>query len=332
MRIGIDLGGTKIAGIVLDDAGHARLERRVPTPIGLGYTAVVQAISELARALEDEVGEGCTVGLGAPGQISRRTGRLKNSNAVCLNHQPLLDDVREALGREVRLANDANCFTLSEAADGAASGLRLVVGLILGTGVGGGIAINGRVHGGLNGIAGEWGHVCLEPEGEACYCGRRGCVETVLSGPGLWRRYRALGGERAQDAAEVARLAAAGANEGDDAAAAAIAHYLDAFGRGLAMVVNLVDPDAVVLGGGLSNMPALYTDGVAALRRHVFNDGLVTPVLQHRHGDASGVRGAAMLWPVGTGEGLGRPGHLSRETNTRTAAAPLGRLAQRRSS
>lgn len=329
MRIGIDLGGTKIAGIVLDDAGRACLARRVPTPVGEGYTAVVAEICALVQALEAEAGTSCSVGLGAPGQISRRTGLLKNSNAVCLNQKPLLEDVRRNLGREVRLANDANCFTLSEAADGAASGMRLVVGLILGTGVGGGIAINGRVHNGLNGIAGEWGHVCLEPDGEACYCGRQGCVETVLSGPGLLRRYQKLGGSRARGAADVSRLATLGE---DDYAAAAIAHYHDAFGRALAMVVNFVDPDAVVIGGGLSNMSSLYTEGVAALRHHVFNDALVTPVLQHRHGDASGVRGAAMLWP--NGEGRARTTSLARETAARgpVVASALPRVAQRRTS
>lgn len=329
MRIGIDLGGTKIAGIVLDDAGRACVARRVPTPIGDGYLAVVAAICALVHALEAEVGATCSVGLGAPGQVSRRTGRIKNSNAVCLNQQPLHEDVRRLLGRDVRLANDANCFTLSEAVDGAASGLRLVVGLILGTGVGGGIAINGRVHGGLNGIAGEWGHACLEPEGDACYCGRRGCVETVLSGPGLLRRYRQAGGTRAQDAAEVARLAACGE---DDDAAAAVGAYHEAFGRALAVVINILDPDAVVLGGGLSNMPSLYTDGVAALRRHVLNDGLVTPVLQHHHGDASGVRGAAMLWP--NDEVRARTATLAREGAGRAASvgAPLPRVAQRRTS
>lgn len=328
MRIGIDLGGTKIAGIVLDDAGQTRLERRIPTPVGDGYDAVVAAICALVRAMEAELCRTCAVGVGAPGQTSVRTGQLKNSNAVCLNGHPLHDDLRQALGRDVRMANDANCFTLSEAVDGAASGLRLVVGLILGTGVGGGIAINGQIHGGLNGIAGEWGHTSLVADGQPCYCGKRGCIETLLSGPGLLRAYRARGGVLASDAAQIASLARSG---GCAHAVAAMDAYVDYFGEALAMVIALLDPDAVVLGGGLSNMPLLYGPGVAAIRRQLFNDAMATPILQHRHGDASGVRGAAMLWPP---QEVAAMTPLAREASHRpkAVAAAGGRLGARRTS
>lgn len=296
MRIGIDLGGTKIAGIVLDPHGQTVATRRVPTPTQLGYAGVLQAITAVVQSLEAEAGTTCSVGIGAPGQVSRRTQRVKNSNATCLNDQPLLDDLQDRLQRQVRLTNDANCFTLSEASDGAAARHRVVFGVILGTGVGGGISIDQEIYGGCNGIAGEWGHICLQPDGPACYCGRRGCIETYLSGPGLFADYRKAGGTQAADAAQIATLSAAGQ---DEQASAAMRRYCQRFGQAMAIIVNVLDPEAIVLGGGLSNIRALYDAGVAAMGAYVFNDQMSTPIYRHQHGDASGVRGAAMLWPDG---------------------------------
>ncbi|HYA37972.1 MAG TPA: ROK family protein [Candidatus Methylomirabilis sp.] len=292
-RIGIDLGGTKTEGIVMDDAGNILARERLPTPQADGYEAILRNIRALVLDLEEKAGQPCRVGIGTPGAISARTGCLKNSNTVCLNGKPIKTDLERILSRPVRLANDANCFALSEALDGAGKDHGVVFGAILGTGVGGGIVFHGKLHEGPQHIAGEWGHNVLDADGPPCYCGKRGCVETFLSGPGLARDFVAHGGNPAHGALTIAARAA----EGDVRAEAAMQRYLDRFGRALSVVVNILDPDAVVLGGGVSNIARLYTEGRACIERYVFNDELRTKILPHVHGDSSGVRGAAQLWP-----------------------------------
>jgi fructokinase len=297
VRIGIDFGGTKIEGIALSPAGDELARRRVATP--RDYDASVHAVAALVRQLEGAAGARGTVGVGIPGTLAAGTGLVKNANSTWLIGRPFGRDLELALDRPVRLMNDANCFALSEAADGAAAGAASVFGVILGTGVGGGIVIDGRVHAGANGIGGEWGHDALpwpsadELPGPPCYCGRRGCIETYLSGPGLAGDHAAATG-RALTSHEIVRLAAAG----DAAAAATMARYVDRLARGLAMVVNVLDPEVVVLGGGMSNVSGLAAAARAALPAHVFSDTVVTRVVRHRHGDSSGVRGAAWLWPA----------------------------------
>ena len=294
VRLGVDLGGTKIEIIALGDDGAELLRRRVATPEA--YEHIVAAIGALVRDTEHELGAAGTVGVGTPGTSSRVDGRLKNSNTVCLNGRPLRDDLQRTLGREVRLANDANCFALSEALDGAAAGADVVFGVILGTGVGGGVVVRGSVLDGPNGIAGEWGHNLLpvadEPSPPACYCGRKGCVETYLSGPGL-RADHLRHGAAAATVPEIV----AGAARGDAACAATLARYCERLARGLAAVINIIDPDVIVLGGGLSNIDLLYGEVPRRWTRHVFSDRVDTRLVRHRHGDSSGVRGAALLWP-----------------------------------
>ena len=294
LRIGVDLGGTKTEGIVMGDAGEILARERRPTPRADGYHAILTDIRDLVLELERHTGARCRVGLGTPGAISAKTGLLKNSNTVCLNGRPVKQDLEHLLAREIRIANDANCFALSEALDGAAQGAPVVFGVILGTGVGGGIVVNGRLLEGAQHIAGEWGHNVLEPDGPLCYCGKRGCVETFLSGPGLARDFAAHGGDATLDA----RAIATAAEHGDVLAEAAMQRYLDRFGRALSMVINILDPDAIVLGGGLSNIARLHTEGREHVARHTFSDELRTRILPNRHGDSSGVRGAAQLWPV----------------------------------
>ena len=295
LRIGIDLGGTKTEGIVMDAAGHILHRLRRPTPQSAGYAAILDNIRSLVMELEQAAGCPCTVGIGTPGALSTRTGALKNSNTLCLNGQPLHTDLTQLLDRPVRLANDANCFALSEALDGAAAGLPVVFGVIMGTGVGGGIVVNGQLVEGRQNIAGEWGHNPLEADGPECYCGRRGCVETLISGPGVSRDYAEHAGGNTFDVPEILARATAG----EAAAEATLQRFFARFGRALAVVINILDPHAIVLGGGLSNVQRLYTEGVAQLQRHVFNDELRTLILPNRHGDSSGVRGAAQLWPAG---------------------------------
>jgi fructokinase len=275
-RIGIDLGGTKIELLALDAAGREAFRKRVPTPQG-DYAGTLRAVAGLVEGAETALGARCTVGVGMPGALSLVTGLVKNSNSVCLIGQPLRQDLERLLGREVRLANDANCFALSEAADGAGRGAEVVFGAILGTGVGGGIVVRGSVLTGPNAIAGEWGHNPLPlPAGDdlplpECYCGRRGCIETYLSGPAL-------------------------ARDGGAESPAAMTRYEERLARSLAGVVNILDPDVIVLGGGLSNMQRLY-DAVPRLwKRHVFSDHVATRLARNHHGDSSGVRGAAWLW------------------------------------
>ncbi len=276
MRIGIDLGGTKIEGIALDDRGHELVRRRVPTPRG-DYAGTVAAIAALVSEIERQTGQRGSVGVGMPGALSRVTGRVKNANSTCLNDQPLEADLAAALARDVRLANDANCFALSEATDGAGVGARVVFGVILGTGVGGGIVVDGRVLAGPNAIAGEWGHNPLPLPDDAdlplrpCYCGRTGCIETYLCGPALMR-------------------------DGGAADNAAISRYEARLARALAGVINLLDPDMIVLGGGVSNLERLYETVPARWQAHVFSDHVATRLVRNVHGDSSGVRGAAWLW------------------------------------
>ncbi len=294
LRIGIDLGGTKTEGIVMNEAGKILLRERLPTPQTEGYGAILQNIYTLVRDLEKKTGQPCRVGIGTPGAISTRTGQLKNSNTVCLNGKSIQQDLEKILARPIHIANDANCFALSEALDGAGKEYDTVFGVILGTGVGGGIVFHGKLHEGPQHIAGEWGHNVLEPDGPPCYCGKRGCVETFLSGPGLTHDWRVHGGDSAFEAKDIVVLA-----EQDDARAkAALQRYLYRFGKALSVVINILDPDAIVLGGGMSNISRLYTDGPDSVARHVFNDELRTKILPHVHGDSSGVRGAAQLWPA----------------------------------
>jgi len=292
LRIGIDLGGTKTEGIVMDGDGHILARERRPTPQADGYEAILRTIRSLVLDLEQKAGSTCRVGIGTPGAISTRTGCLKNSNTVCLNGKPIREDLERILARQIRIANDANCFALSEALDGAGRNDGVVFGVILGTGVGGGIVFHGKLHEGPQHIAGEWGHNVLEAGGPPCYCGKRGCVETFLSGPGLVHDYVTHGGDPAHDT----HIIVARAAEGDDRAEGAMQRYLDRFGRALSAVINILDPDAIVLGGGMSNIARLYTEGRACVERNVFNDELRTRILPHEHGDSSGVRGAAQLW------------------------------------
>ena len=291
MRIGIDLGGTKIEAIAIGDGGAERLRRRVPTPKG-DYGATLAAIAALVADVERTVGVRGRIGVGIPGAVSPATGLVKNANSTWLIGRPLADDLARVLDRPVRLANDANCFALSEASDGAAAGADVVFGVILGTGVGGGIVVNGRVLVGANAIAGEWGHNPLpapsdaERPGPACYCGRRGCIETFLSGPGLTADYDGV-----TAAEEIARRAPT-----DARAEAALTRYEERLARALASLINVLDPNVVVLGGGLSNLERLYAHIPARLASHVFSDRVDTRLVRAKHGDSSGVRGAAWLW------------------------------------
>jgi fructokinase len=298
LRIGIDLGGTKIEGIVLADDGGEVSRKRVATPAD-DYPGTLEAIATLVALLEGAAGSRCPVGIGMPGSASRVTGRVKNSNSVCLNDQPLHRDLERVLRRPLRFANDADCFTLSEAIDGAGSGARVVFGVIVGTGTGGGIVVEGIPLAGPNGIAGEWGHNPLpwprpdELPGPRCYCGLRGCVETWLSGPGLARDHRKHYGENL-NAAAIGRRAAGG----DGKSLATLTRHADRMARSLAVVINIVDPDVIVLGGGVSNIDSLYREVPARWGKYVFSDRVDTSVVRAVHGDASGVRGAARLWPA----------------------------------
>jgi len=297
VRIGIDLGGTKIEGILLDEAGAVVARRRVATPRD-DYEATVGAVAALARELEGEAGTTATVGVGTPGAISPARGVMKNANSTWLNGRPLAVDLERALGRPVRLANDANCFALSEAVDGAAAGADVVFGVIVGTGTGAGIVVRGGVLTGPNAVAGEWGHNALPwPEpgewpGPPCYCGRTGCIETFLSGPGLAQDHREATG-RDWETSAIDRAAA----EGDPDAEASLLRYTSRMARALASIINVLDPDVIVLGGGMSNLTRLYTDVPRQWSRWVFSDRVDTALRPPRHGDSSGVRGAAWLWP-----------------------------------
>jgi fructokinase len=299
MRIGIDLGGTKIEAAVLARDGALVARHRTTTPRD-DYEATLSVMAALVRRCEEDAGEPCTVGVGMPGSLSRVTGLVKNANSTWLNGRPLLDDLERTLARTVRLANDADCFALSEASDGAAAGARIVFGVIVGTGTGGGVVVDGRLVCGPSGISGEWGHNPLpwprksEWPGPACYCGKQGCIETWLSGPGLARDHEARVGQ-ALDAAAIAE----GAERGDPACTSTIASYCDRMARALATVLNVLDPDVIVLGGGMSNVRALYEQVPRLWGGYAFTDRVETHLVAPRFGDSSGVRGAAWLWPPG---------------------------------
>ena len=284
LRIGLDIGGTKIEALALDAAGREVFRKRVPSPRG-DYAATLAVVSSLVS----EIGEG-SVGAGIPGALSQITGRVKNANSTWLIGKPLKEDLEKALGRPVRLENDANCFALSEATDGAGKGAAVVFGVILGTGVGGGICVNGKVLTGVNAIAGEWGHNPLPLPGAddlplpACYCGRLGCIETYLSGPGLARDHERRTGTR-MSPQEIACLADR-----------SLERYAERLARALASVINVLDPDVIVLGGGMSNVGRLYTEVPQLWKRYVFSDHVATRLAPPAHGDSSGVRGAAWLW------------------------------------
>ncbi len=295
-RIGTDLGGTKIEAVALDAAGRTLLRERIATPHD--YQASLAALQELVARCERRLGDEATVGISMPGAVSLATGLIKNANSTWLNGRPFVVDLSARLERPVRVANDANCFALSEAIDGAAAGKSVVFGVILGTGVGGGIVIDGKCFTGRNAIAGEWGHNGL-PRIDAedlpqpsCYCGRSGCIETWLSGPAMLADHHRHGGN-AVDAADIAKRAAAG----DRSANATLQRYARRLAKALASVVNLLDPDVIVLGGGVSNIDALYASVPALMSAHVFSDTVTTPIVKNCHGDSSGVRGAAWLWP-----------------------------------
>jgi fructokinase len=287
--LGIDLGGTKIEGAVLD-GDEIRVRKRIATEAEHGYDHVVARVAALVAELRSAAPGADAVGIGTPGSLSARAGLLKNSNTQCLNGKPLLRDLERAIGLPLRMENDANCFALAEATRGAGRGHEVVFGVILGTGVGGGIVLGGRCWTGPQHIAGEWGHHSIDPAGPPCYCGHRGCVESLLAGPALERSYRDAAGRAAQ-APEIAALA----GSGDAIASAVLDQYLGRFGRALANVIDILDPSIVVLGGGLSNLAALYDRGREEVAARVFNDELTTPIVRHELGDSAGVVGAALL-------------------------------------
>ncbi len=289
LRIGVDLGGTKIEALALDSSGREVLRKRIATPRD-DYRQTVSAVVGLVNELEKSLKEKASVGVGIPGALSRVTGLVKNANSTCLIGHPFKQDLEKALSREVRLENDANCFALSEAVDGAGQGAEVVFGVILGTGVGGGIVVSGRVLTGVNAVAGEWGHNPLPLPTETdlplpkCYCGRSGCIEAYLSGPALARDHAQLTGQNLEPK-EIAALKGA-----------SLMRYEERLARALAMVINILDPQVIVLGGGMSNVPRLYTEVPRLWTRYVFSDHVATRLARHAHGDSSGVRGAAWLW------------------------------------
>jgi len=299
MRIGIDLGGTKIEGVLLDPGGTEHVRRRVPTPRE-DYEGTLAAVAEVVEELESKAGATATIGVGTPGAISPATGLIKNANSTWLNGRSLREDLERVLEREIRVANDANCFALSEAVDGAGEGARVVFGVIVGTGTGGGIVVDGKLLVGANAIAGEWGHNPLpwprseEWLGPACYCGQVGCIEMFLSGPGMRRDHAAQTGMELEPPEIVRR-----AGDRDYQAQRTLERYTDRMARSLAGVINLLDPDVIVLGGGMSNLGSLYEDVPKRWDAYVFSDRVDTPLLPPKHGDASGARGAAWLWEEG---------------------------------
>ena len=311
LRIGVDLGGTKIEGMALGRDGAEVARKRIETP--RDYEQTLLAIESLIRCLEGEASEATgkaevgSVGVGIPGTLSPATRLVKNSNSTWLNGHAFDKDLETIMQQPIRVMNDANCFALSESTDGAGMGAAVVFGVIVGTGVGAGIIAGGHVLEGHQGIGGEWGHNSLPwPEdgewpGPACYCGRNGCIETYLSGPGMARDHTAVTGQKLSTREIVAQAAA-----GDEAAAASYGRYVDRLARGLASVINVLDPEVVVLGGGMSNLPALPEDVQAALTPHVFTDQVATRVVRNKHGDSSGVRGAAWLWPVDDHQAIAR--------------------------
>lgn len=299
VRLGVDLGGTKTEIIALDDSGNTLLRRRIATPSG-DYRATLGMIKDLVAQVDTELGARYPIGFGTPGSRSPIDGKMRNCNSTCLNGQPLLEDLQSLLQRPVAIANDANCLALSEATDGAGAGEKIVFAVILGTGVGAGIVVNGEVLEGANGITGEWGHNPLpsprdnERPGAECYCGRTGCVETFLSGPGMKRDHFNVGGENLE-AHEIAARAAEGTQ-----CEATLQRFEERLARSLAYVINILDPHVIVLGGGLSNISRLYDNVPRQWSRYIFSDSVHTRLVQNKHGDSSGVRGAA--WLIATPE------------------------------
>jgi len=290
-RIGIDLGGTKIEGVVLDASGKEIVRKRIPTEREHGYWHILNRLKAMHDDLAATVpGQPTTFGIGTPGAISLRTGLLKNSNTVCMNGQPVKADLEKLLGRKIEIQNDANCFAMAEALMGAGRGKNLVFGVIIGTGCGGGIVYKGEVFTGPQAIAGEWGHMCIDPHGPVCYCGQKGCVETYISGGGLENRYAEKYGVRRPLKEVEAEYFAR-----DPRAVEFMNEFFNRFGRALANLINILDPDVVVLGGGVSNFKAVYGEGVAAVKRYVFTDELETPIVKNQLGDSAGVLGAALV-------------------------------------
>jgi fructokinase len=298
IRVGVDLGGTKIEFVALERDGNELHRHRIATPRH-DYEATVRAVAEAVQGIEKKLRRNATVGMGIPGTISTKTGLVKNANSTWLNGKPFDKDLSRAMAREVRCANDANCLAVSEATDGAGVGKHVVFAVILGTGCGGGIALDGRVHSGSNGVAGEWGHNTLpwmRPEefpGPACYCGKNGCIETWISGTGLEADYYRAMGVQLKGSEIITRSSA-----GEGAALGALERFEDRLTRSLAHLINLLDPDAVVIGGGASQIPRIYKNVPSRLKEYVFGHEADTPILPAKHGDASGVRGAAWLWPL----------------------------------
>jgi predicted NBD/HSP70 family sugar kinase len=295
-KIGIDIGGTKIEIVALGDNNQELFRRRVPTTQG-DYWAIVDTVAELVRTAERNLGEKGTIGIGTPGALSLATGLLRNSNSICLNGQQIYEDLQRVLVRPIRIENDANCFALSEALDGAAAEKKIVFGVIVGTGTGGGIVIRGKILKGVNSIAGEWGHNPLpwprhdELPGPDCYCGREGCIETYLSGPGMSRDHQKV--TRTRLTAEAIHI---GSSRGDETCEATMKRYEDRMARSLAHVINILDPDIIVLGGGMSKIKRLYENVPKLWGQYVFSDRVDTLLVPPKHGDASGARGAALLW------------------------------------
>jgi fructokinase len=290
-KIGLDLGGTKIEGIVLDENLNEFFRKRISTEQEKGYGKILDNICDLYKDLCVEAGNRPhTFGIGTPGAISLRTGLLKNSNTTCLNGKPFKQDLEKKLGRKIAIENDANCFAMAEAIKGAGKDREMVFGVIMGTGCGGGLVHQGKMIGGRQAIAGEWGHMTIDPNGPDCYCGKKGCVETYISGGGLENRYKDLSGKKVTLAGIMEKYRA------NDPQASEIIHaFFENFGRGLSNLINVLDPDVVVLGGGLSNIPELYTHGIEQVKKYVFNDSLETEIVKNQCGDSAGVWGAALI-------------------------------------
>ncbi|MCU0415783.1 MAG: ROK family protein [Cytophagaceae bacterium] len=291
-KIGIDLGGTKIEGVLFDDQLNEVKRYRVPTPQSDGYEAILHAIHQLYTKLSQDLSASTfTFGIGTPGAISSRTGRMKNSNTLCLNGQFLLQDLEQLLKRPIAIQNDANCFAMAEAKVGAGKGYATVFGVIMGTGCGGGIVWNGNVHTGVQSIAGEWGHSTINyVDGPLCYCGKKGCVETYISGTGLQNRYKTSFKKTL-----IAEEIIAAYKSGEPQATTIILNFFDSFGIAISNVINIMDPDVIVLGGGLSKFSDIYTLGIQHVQKYIFNDELKTPIVQHQIGDSAGVLGAALI-------------------------------------
>lgn len=290
-RLGMDLGGTKIEGIVLDAQGRELFRKRIATEREFGYRHILKRVKELYDELAAQINhQPHTFGIGAPGVVSPRTGLMKNSNTVCMIGEPVKADLENLLGRNIEIQNDANCFAMAEALLGAGRGKKLVFGVIMGTGCGGGIVHNGDVLTGPQGIAGEWGHMSIDPNGPKCYCGQHGCVETFISGGGLEARYFEQFGVRRQ-----LREIEMDFYAGETQAAAFMKIFFQHFGRAIANLIDVLDPDVIVLGGGVSKFDALYTEGVAEVAKFVFSDSLETPIVKHQIGDSAGVIGAALI-------------------------------------